>query len=264
MSMKNDSVKSKKEQKKEESKKSRKYLKAYFNAKVGYRFKALGYFFRNNLKMTLKGFYTVLIIATFIFLGLSVYNLYKGFETKPDVSEYKAQTSKLAPENERLQDSVLNQEEKIDEYNISNSNKVVESSNVISKVFKGMYTYKNAEEYNKNRKENLKYFKDENASWIKSIYSENKDNEGNSLIETLNLNSEIQKFNLFTEDPNDTDSKVLKFKAIVEYQSDIDEVSNSYASRTHQTIYDIEFDTEENKIVKMKKENRLSNGISAG
>lgn len=264
MSMNKDELKSKKEKRKSESKKSGKFLKAYFNAKVGYQFKAFGRFFTNNLKLSLKGLGYVLVIATVILLCISVYNVYKGYEAKPVISEYKNKASELAPENDRLQESVINQGKKIEEYNISNSNKVVESSNVISKVLKGMYAYQNADEYDNNRKENLKYFKDKEESWVKSVYSENKDEEGNSIIDTLNLNSEIQKFNLFTEEPDDTDSKVLKFKAIVEYQSDIDEVSNTYASRTHQTVYNIEFDTSTNKIVSMKKENRLADSVSAG
>src|SRR5699024_544204 len=166
--------------------------------------------------------------------------------------------------NNYIKKTKTNQNKKKDEYKISITQKVVDRTNVISKVYKGMYSFEDGKEYEKDRKANMQYFKDKDASWIDTVYSKNKTKDGDSLIDNLNLSSEIQDFNLFTEDPKKTDEDKLKFKAIVEYKSEIKDVSLDEATRTHQTVHDIEFDTKSNKILKMKKENKLSKDITIG
>lgn len=264
MSKKKNDLQTNKQKKKGESKKARKYLKSYFNYKVGYKFKTLGRFFRNNVKSFNKYFGYILLITSIVLLITSFINIYKGFKSEPNIEDYKQKSSEIQPEHDDLQKTVSNQSNKIDEYKISNSQKVVESTNVISKVFKGMYSFEDGKEYEKDRKNNMQYFKDKDASWIDTVYSKNKTKDGESLIDNLNLSSEIQNFNLFTEDPKKTDEDKLKFKAIVEYKSEIKDVSLDESTRTHQTVYDIEFDTKSNKIIKMKKENKLSKDITIG
>lgn len=264
MSRKKSEINTKKQQKKDERKKSRKYLKAYFNYKIGYRFKAFSKYFKIHSGSLFKYIAFIMMIAATILLILSVVNFYRGMKTDPDIDYYKQKSSKLQPEVDKMQKTVSNQSNKIDEYKISNSQKVVESTNVISKVFKGMYNFEDGKEYETNRKNNMKYFKDKDASWLNNVYSKNKAKDGGNLIDNLKLSSEIQKFNLFTKDPNKTDGDKLKFKAVVEYQSEIDDVSIDDATRTHQTVYDIEFDTKSNEITKMKKETKLSNDLTVG
>lgn len=99
----------------------------------------------------------------------------------------------------------------------------------------------------------MKHFTKSTSKEVKNIYNEDKDSAGDSIIDNLNLRSSLLEYNIYTDKIKVKDNKVINLKAIVEYQSDILGVSSDYASRTHDTIYDIKFDTENNKIISMKK-----------
>jgi hypothetical protein len=252
-----DLKKKTKSQKKEEGKQARKFLKAKFNEKIGYWFVALGYFIKNNFKAHIKKIAILLAIVSFVMLIISIVNIAKMNQPTQVTKEYEIKNEKLERQLKDSQDTINNQNDKISEYDISNDSKIVEASNVIDDVFKGMYNITSSEEYDSNRKENLKLFKDSNANWVNKVYSDNKDDTGESVIDNLGLTSEIQSFGLYSKEVDPGKDEKINFKAIVEYQSAIDDVSNEYATRTHQSVFNIEVDSKDNKITNIEKENKL-------
>lgn len=247
-----------KAQKKAEAKQARKFLKAKFNAKIGYWFVALGYYIKNNFKAHLKKIAVLLAIGSLILLIISIVNITKMGHPTQVTKEYKVKNEKLQTQLDDSQDNVDQQDEKISEYDISDNSKIVDASNIIGHVFKGMYNITSSKDYDNNRKANLKYVKDSNADWVNKIYSDNKDDSGESVIDNLGLTSEIKSYGLYSQETDPDTDKKINFKAIVEYQSSIEDVSNEFATRTHQSIFNIEFDTKDNKITNIKKESKLN------
>lgn len=252
----------KRQKQKEDSKKARRYLKARFNEKIGYIFIAIGYFIKNNFIYHKKRISILLSIITIILLGFTTFNFVKASNIQNEVNNYNQKNAKLESKISNQQKEIDEQDKKIDEYDISASPKIVRASKKLSQVFHGMYDYSDANEYQKNRDKNMKYFTNPNSKEVRKIYNEDEDSDGDSIIENLNLKSSLQEYNIYTDKIKVQNKKVINFKAIVEYQSDIIGVSSDYATRTHNTIYDIEYDTEKNKISSIKKLNTLKENKS--
>ena len=250
--------KANKEKQKQESKKARKYLQAKFKQKIGYIFIALWYWIKNNFLYHRKKIGILLAILTVILLAISIFNFIKASHIQNDIDEYNQSNSKLQNQISDKQKTINTQNKKIEDYSISSSPKIVRASNILSTVFHGMYEYDDGKEYTKNRNKNMKYFSDQSSDDVKKIYNEDKDSANDSIIDNLNLESSLLEYNIFTKNIKEKDSREMDFTAIVEYQSHILGVSSDYSSRTHQTIYDIKFDTKDNKITSIKKVNTLN------
>ncbi|MCD8845164.1 hypothetical protein [Staphylococcus gallinarum] len=253
-----DSQKKSKNQKKQERKEARKFLKAKFNNKFGYWFIAIGYFIKNNFKAHTKKIAILLAAGSLLLMILSIINIAKMNEPKSVIKDYQAKNEKLQPKLNESQDAIDQQDDKISEYDVSNDSQIVTASDVIGSVFKGMYNITSSDEYNKARKDNLKHFKNSKDKWIEKIYSDNKDDTGESMIDNLNLTSELQAYDLYSSQIEPSKDDVVTFTAIVEYQSEIKDVSNEYATRTHQSVINVKYDLKDNKIINMKKENKLN------
>ncbi|MBM6202837.1 hypothetical protein H6K86_11805 [Staphylococcus epidermidis] len=263
-----ESKKSKKEQRKQDKKIGRKYLKAQFNYRFGYRIKALKQYFKNNT-LSLGERYAkpiiyivVLIILTLLILG-SI-NIIQGTSYNKDINHYQNKVDKLKSQAQELNAKSEENYKKIDNKSVSNQTGIKRGKSVINKVIKGMYDYEDNDEYQSNRKEALSYFKNPDDNNVKNVYSEAKDRDGGSLIDNLGLSSEVNDDQIYTKAPDDTKKKVVPFKVVVSYTSYIEDVSSEYSSRTHYTTYKIDFDTSDNKIKNIKKLNsvKLNNDIS--
>ncbi|HDG8789455.1 TPA: hypothetical protein PBT65_001756 [Staphylococcus aureus] len=251
-----------KRQQKENSKKARRYLKARFNEKIGYIFIAIWYFIRNNFIYHRNKIALILGAIALILLVFSTYNFVKASSIQKDINAYNKTNEKLENEMSNEQKKIDRQEKEFDDFNVSSSPKVVKTTEVLSQVFYGMYDYSDSKEYQTNRDKNMKYFEEPNSKEVKSIYNEDKDSADDSLIDNLNLKSSLEEFNVYTDQIKLKDSKTINLKAVVKYQSDILGVSSDFATRTHDTIYDIQFDTEKEKIKSIKKINTLKENKS--
>lgn len=248
--------------KKIENKKEReqlgRYLKAIFKSKFGYIPISIWLFFKNNTKYYLKSIMVLLIAITLVLAGISLYNFIKGKEAHGVYEKVNRNNKVLEPEVNKLQQQTQQQNDKLSKYDISNQTGVVRASNVTSNVFKGMYDYSDGTEYANNRKKNLELFQDPKAKWVNEIYSDDKDSNGDSMIDNLNMKSSLNMFSFYTENPDDVKKDELNLIALVEYKSTIPDVSNEFASQTHQTVYNIVYDTREDKIKEMKKINVIN------
>lgn len=249
--------KSKRQKQKEESLKAKRYLKAKFKASIGYWFIAVWYFFRNNIIRHKKLLGTLFLVLTIILIVFSIYNFLKASAIQSNIVDYNKDNQKFESTITQKQKEIKKQNEKIGEYNLSASPQIARTSKVLSTVFHGMYDYTDSKTYQKNRNINMKYFEKPNSKEVRSIYNEDKDTADESIIDNLDLNSNLLEYNIYTKDINPKDNNSLKLKAIVKYQSTIRNVSSNYATRTHETIYDIEFNAEKNKILSIKKVNTV-------
>ncbi|PTJ36435.1 hypothetical protein [Staphylococcus simulans] len=247
---------SEQKKRKADSKKAAQYLKAKFNQKIGYIFIALWYFIRNNFIYHKKKIGILLSIMSFGLIVFSFYNLLIANQIEKKVKAYEDNNAKLEQQITSKQKDTNELNKKIDEFNISSSPEITRAYKAITHVMDGMYNYDNSTEYRNNREKNLQYFSDPSSEYVNKVYNNDTDSSGDSLIENLNLKSSLQHHSIYTENVKN-DSKTLKFKSIVKYQSDISGVSSSFATRTHNAVYNIEFDTEKNKILSMKKMNNL-------
>lgn len=249
--------KSKRKAQIEESKKAKRYLKAKFNEKIGYWFIALWYFAKNNIRHHKKKISYLIIGVSILLIIISIFNFIKASQIQAEIDDYNKKNIKLEHKITDKQEAIKKQENQIDEYNISASPKIVNASKILSNVFHGMYDYTDADIYQKNRDKNLKYFQDPKSKDVKSIYNEDEDSSGESIIDNLDLNSTLLEYNFFTEYVKHNNGNTLNLKAIVKYESEMTGVSSNYSTRTHETVYDIEFDTKKEKIIKIKKDNTL-------
>ncbi|EHT3670514.1 hypothetical protein KXP69_002285 [Staphylococcus pseudintermedius] len=247
---------SQQKKRKTDSKKAAQLLKAKFKQKIGYIFIAFWYFIRNNFIYYKKKIGILLSVISLGLILFSFYNLVIAHQTEKQVKDYENDNAKLEQQITNKQKDVDELSKKIDEFNISSSPEITRAYKSITRVMDGMYNYDDSTEYRKNREKNLKYFSDPSSEYVKNIYNNDTDSSGDSLIDNLNLKSSLQQHSIFTKNIKN-DSKILKFKSIVKYQSDISGVSSSFSSRTHNAVYNIEFDTEKNKIINMKKVNKL-------
>ncbi|MGC9650911.1 hypothetical protein ACO2FA_12600 [Staphylococcus warneri] len=101
-----ESKKSKKEQRKQDKKIGRKYLKAQYNYRFGYRIKALKQYFKNNT-LSLGERYAkpiiyiiVLIVLTLLILG-SI-NIIQGSSYNKDINHYQNKVDKLKAQAQKL------------------------------------------------------------------------------------------------------------------------------------------------------------------
>lgn len=257
-----------KEHKKENKEIGKKYIKAKYNYHFGYRFKA----FNNYIKKNLKYFFTkyikpiivILLVLTVIFLGVGIAKIVEGTSFEKETEKYESTNKALESKEKDLEMEAQNQNKKIDSKNVSTQTGVQRAKKVFDDVLNGMYSYDNADEYNTNRENNMKHIENPDEKWVGSVYSDAKDDDGNSQIETLNLSSDLDNSSFFTKNPDDTKEKVVPFKVVVSHTGYIDDVSSDYATRTHYTTYKVDFDTSTNKIKHMKKVNsvKVNNDIS--
>lgn len=250
-------IKRKKEQQKEDSRLAGKYLKAKYNSKIGYRFTAFKYYIHNNSKKLAKRF-NITFIIIIIILCIASIMLYANGKTHNDTaSNYKAKTAKLQDELNTINESVDKQEVQIEDYSVSTESEVVRASNLLTKLFNGMYNYNNGDEYAENRSEAMDLFSNPKASWIDRIYSTDKDDDDTSIIDNLGLTSELIKLEMFSKDIDDITGSELNVKALVRYQSYIDGVSSDYSTRTHEALYEIKINSKSRKIDDVKKINSV-------
>lgn len=259
-------IKTKKEEKKEERQLGKAYLKAQYNYRIGYIFKSIGTFLKHNtvylIKKHLKIVMLILAALAIIFVVIGINQLVNGSKTSHKVQSYEASNRSLQSQVDDIDIDLKNENKKIDAASISTQSGVKRGKETLDKVFKGMYDYQSSSEYRENRKANMKYFDNPKDKWINDVYSNDKDEDGNSQIESLGLTSELDNTEIYTENVEDTEKKVVPFKVIASYTGDIDDVSSDYATRTHYTIYEVDFDTSDNKITKMKKVNTISENNS--
>jgi hypothetical protein len=252
-----------KRQQKKDSKNARRYLTARFNEKFGYIFIAIWYFIRNNFIYHRNKIALIMGAIAIALLFFSTYNFVKSSHLQKDIkNSYNKTNEKLENEMSDTQKKLDNQEKEFDDFNISSSPRIVKATEILSQVFHGMYDYSDSKEYQTNRDKNMKYFEDPNSKEVKSIYNEDKDSADDSLIDNLNLKSSLEEFNIYTDQIKLKDSKTINLKAMVKYKSDILGVSSDFATRTHDTIYDIQFDTERKKLKSIKKVNTLKESKS--
>ena len=268
MSEKNKKIMDKKARKKEDKKQAKAYIKAQYNYRIGYIFKSINQFFKQHFSQFFKK-YSKIIMGIFVVISLiliisGTQKMIHGHKMKDDIQTYHKSNEDLEGKAKLLQSDIKKDNEKIDKASVSTQSGVKRGKDTIDKIFNGMYQYDDATDYKENREENLKYFDDPKAKWIKKIYSDDKDSDGNSQIETLGLSSKLDSIDIYTESVDDTSKKVVPFKVVTSYTGYIDNISSDYATRTHYTTYKIDVDTSNNKITKMKKINtvKVNNEIS--
>lgn len=268
MSEKKEEIMTKKERKKEEKRKAKAYIKAQYNYRVGYIFKAIKQFLKQNfvyyIKKYKKPLLITLLVLSLIFIVLSINKIIKGNEINDDLSNYQHTNKVLQSKSDSLKADLKQENKKIDSASISTQSGVKRAKGTIDKVFNGMYQYESSSEYRENRESNLQYFENPKAKWIDKIYSNDKDSDGNSQIKTLGLQSDLNSTDIYTESVTDTSKKIVPFKVITSYTGYINDVSSEYSTRTHYTTYEVDVDTSNNKITKMKKINtvKINNDIS--
>ncbi|MCG7340148.1 hypothetical protein MHZ36_12700 [Staphylococcus sp. ACRSN] len=257
-----------KEKKKEDKKQAKAYIKAQYNYRIGYLFKAIKTFLKENtkyfIKKYLKMIMIVLALLSIVFVVIGLNQTINGNRANNDIDSLESKNNKLQTQVEDLDSDLKQESNKINAANVSTQSGVQRGKETLDKVFKGMYDYQNSSEYRENREQNLKLFEDPKAKWIKDVYSDDKDEDGNSEIEALGLSSELNETEIYTESIEDTSKKVVPFKVIASYTGNIDNVSSEYATRTHYTVYEVDVDTSNNKIDKMKKGNtvKVNNDIN--
>lgn len=263
-----EALKTKKERKKEKRQLGKKYIKAQYNYHIGYRFKALFKYLKENVKYFftkyIKAIVVALCLASIVCIILGATKLYQGYSYNDEITKYNKSNEKLESKEKDLSMKIENQTKTIDSKSVSTQTGVQRAKKVIDDVFKGMYEYSDADEYEENRKNNLKHFKNPDDKQVQTIYSDAKDSDGESQIDTLGLESELDNLDIFTKNPDDTKEKIVPFKAVISYTGYINDVSSDYSTRTHYTTFEIKFDTSTNKITEMKKVNsvKMSNNIS--
>ena len=261
-------LKTKKEKKKEQRQLGKRYIKAQYNYRIGYKIKAFTKFIKQNTKYFfikyIKGIMVALCLISIICLITGAKNLYKGYSYEDEIDKYKNTNEKLITKEKDLSSQAQDQAKKIDTKSVSTQTGVQRAKDVIDDVFKGMYDYSDGNEYDEKRNKNLKHFKNPNDKQVQSIYSDGKDSEGENQIDILNLKSDLETSDIFTKNPDDTKEKIVPFKAVVSYTGYINDVSSDYSTRTHYTTFEIKFDTSTNKITEMKKINsvKVNNDIS--
>lgn len=261
MSEKQDPLMTKKEKKKQEKKNAKAYVKAQYNYRVGYIFKTIRQFLRRNLLDFIKKYQKVILailgIISLLLIVIGIKNLVNGHEKVDDISKYQSANEKLETKNKMLQADNKKDNDKIEKASVSTQTGVQRAKDTIDKVFKGMYNYNDSKEYRDNRKSNMKLFSNPKDKKIANIYSDDKDDDGSSLINNLGLKSELNNVDIYTKSVDDTSKKVVSFKTIVSYTGYMEDVSSDYATRTHDTIYQIDVDTSNNKIKNIKKLNTI-------
>lgn len=268
MSEENKKIMDKKARKKEDKKLAKKYIKAQYNYRIGYIFKSINQFFKQHFVYYFKK-YNKIIMGVFIAISLiliisGTQKMIQGHKMKDDIQAYNKSNEDLEGKAKLLQSDIKKDNERIDKASISTQSGVKRGKETIDKIFKGMYEYDNATDYKENREANLNYFENPKAKWIAKVYSDDKDSDGNSQIETLGLRSELDNVDIYTESVDDTSKKVVPFKVVTSYTGYIDNISSDYATRTHYTTYKIDVDTSNNKVTNMKKINtvKVNNEIS--
>lgn len=261
-------IKTKKEEKREKRKQGKAYIKAQYNYRIGYLIKALKTFMKENfvyyVKKYIKVIMIVLALISIIFLFIGINQFIRGHEASNNAERYQASNQKLQNQSDDLNADLKQENKKINSASVSTQSGVKRGKKTIDKVFNGMYDYQTSGEYRDNRQQNLKYFDNPKAKWINDVYSNDKDEDGNSQIETLGLTSDLVNTEIYTESIEDTSKKVVPFKVVVSYTGNIEGVSSEYATRTHYTTYKVDVDTSNNKIKDMKKVNtvKVNNDIS--
>lgn len=253
----NKDLKSIKEKRKEESKLAGKYLKAKFNSKIGYRFTAVRYYIQHNKEKLTKRFNIVFSIIIFALLISSLVLYVSGKDYAKETAYYSEKYKGIQSDLENVSDTVDEQESTIEEFSISTESDVVRASNLLTKLFKGMYNYKNAEEYEENRNKAMNLFSNPNDDWIGNVYSDDIDSDGSSIIENLSLTSEIINMEMYSKDIDDITNKTLKINALIRYQSYIDGISSDYSTRTHEALYEVEINANTRKITNAEKVNTV-------
>lgn len=268
MSEENPKILTKKEKKKEEKKKAKAYIKAQYNYRIGYKFKSINQFLKQRVggffKKYNKVFMALFLIISFIFIISGTQKIVEGHKMTDKINEYQTSNEDLEGKDKLLRSDIKKETKKIDKASISTQSGVKRAKDTIDKVFNGMYQYDNSDDYSESRKSNLQHFEDPKSKWINKVYSNDKDVDGNSQIDTLGLSSKLNSTDIYTESVEDTSKKVVPFKVVTSYTGFIDGVSSDYATRTHYTTYEIDVDTSNNKITDMKKINtvKVNNEIS--
>lgn len=254
---------SKKEERNYNKKLARKYYKAKFDEKIGYRFQARREY-NKQLKKQGKGFKItpnmIGILSGVIILLFLVFNIVAFVHIQsygPKAEHYKEMTRKIAGEQSALQSEVDSQTKKVESYSVSNSAGVNRANNKLNRLFKDMFQYNDGETYEANYKDGLNVFDNPKASYVSDVFSNGKDASGDNKIDALGLSSELKSYDIYSTHENDVDRDVLDLKAVVSYHAYSDDVSGKLTDRTHQNVYSIKFDTKKNKIIDMKKEATL-------
>lgn len=250
-------IKTNKERRKSDREKGKRYVKAKYMYHIGYIFKAIKNYIKYNLiyymKRFIKPIMAIILIMSVVLLIWSAIKVANGLSLENDINKQNSINQRLISTDKDLKSKTNSQNRKIDNVQISNQTGVKRAKKVIDKVFKGMFDYEDSEEYDQNRKDNLENFDNPKAKWIDKIYSDAKDDNGDNQIDTLGLTSELNNTDIFTNSPDDTKKKVIPLKVIVSYTGYIDGLSSDNATRTHYSTYEIDFNSSNNKIEKMKK-----------
>lgn len=250
----------KKQREKEKRKLARRYLKARWNEKIGYKYQARKSYNKQKKKKKRKfklSFKWVAVIAAIVFIVFVIFNVVaviKANDYHQKADHYMNKTRQIAGKQASLSRNLDTQYTKITKLNKSNSIGVSRAIKNINELFDAMYKYKDGEQYDNNREQALGLFKDPKADYINDFYSDGKDSEGNNKIDELELSSDIQSSTIYSMHMNDQDRDILDLKAVVGYHSYSEGVSGKFTKRTHQSLFSIKYDTKTNKITDMKKE----------
>lgn len=246
-----------KKTRKQESKEAGKILKSKFKRKFGYWFVALGYFIKNNLKFHSKKIGWLLGIISIFLLLCSIYELFSASHENHIAEKYHKKNSPLEQQVDDLQSTLDKQESKINDFNIASTSGGVRGVKTLTDIFNGMYNYDDGKEYDKNRKDNLNLIKNPKQTWVKKLYSDNKDKGGENIIDNLNMKSSLNETYFYTKNADEADHDQINFLSNISYQSYSAGASQDSATRTHQSIYNVKYDTKSNKIIKMDKVNTV-------
>lgn len=264
-SVEEDSKLSSKERKKRDRKLARKYLKARFNEKIGYRFQAQKEYRKEQKSKKNKRFFRLsykwmAVLLAAIFIAFVIFNVHAVIKTKDyqkEADHYAAETKKIAGEQSDLSNNVDRQTRKVQSLNKSNSAGVIRAIDTLNELFNNMYDYNDGQMYVSNYKKSMEFFDDPNADYVKKVYSNGKDADGQNVIDALDLSSDLVTISIYSEHTNDVDRKVVNLKALVAYKAYSEGSSGKFTTRTHEAVYSIDYDTTKNKIVDMKKDANL-------
>lgn len=247
------SIKSKRQQNKDQRKATRKYIGAWVESKFGYYITGTFSFIKQLFKQYFEIKYIVLlcIVGVIFSLVLAYSHIQQYQDAKHRIATYEPKLETSKKESESSADKANSVRKQLTEATSKQSTVVKNASDQIDTLMDDMYEYDSQKDYDINRNNAKDLFKDSKIP--KNIYGTGYDKDGESIIDNLNMTSDVNSVQTFNTDKDNKSSDVLKLKTIVSYKSEIEGTSNSNASHTHEIVYDIKVDAENNKIMDIKK-----------
>lgn len=251
------SIENKRMKRKAQRKASRKYIGAWIESKFGYYITGFFSFIKQQIKRVFEMKYLALIGIVLIFIfGMFIYlQSEQYFKAKDRYDYYHPKVKTSEKEFNQSADRVDETRSELSNVTSSQTKVIKNADDLISDLAERMYQYDSQDVYDSNRKDAKKLFKNDKIP--ENIYGTGYDKSDESIIDNLDMTSQLEDVAIYNTDKENKSGKTLKLKAIVSYKSNIEGTSNENASHKHDIVYDIKVDAESNKISDIKKAKTL-------